>query len=144
MNSGVTRLLLTALSMLLACVEARSALFIDTFDSDQHARVGKGSERSSFANAPEAVGRERDVTVGRLRGNGQVDVSTGSGEHGLLVLETAGRALGAARVVWDGFDRSSRIRRTGLGGFDLTQNGLNHQFIFSAASDLGAKITIRV
>lgn len=142
--SGFLRRVTPAVLMVLP-LSGRAALSIDSFLTEQTARVGLSTTDYSSAAAPEVLGGERDIRVQRVSsGKGPVEAAAGIPEAGLFSLNTGILTRGVATLVWDGKDGKDCINYSGLNGFDLTQQGQNSLFSFSAGSDLGAQLRLRV
>ena len=132
--------------LLLGAVSAPGAVFIDSFETEQELRLEKPKKHkdSSSRIGDEILGGERDVTLRRLAGRGDLVAGVLQDDAGLFSLSADDGVRGLARIIWDGRDRSLNLKKGGLGAFDLTQSDANQKLVFSAISDLGALVTIRV
>ena len=123
----------------------RGALSIDSFLTEQTARIGTSTTDYSSLLAGEVLGGERDIRVQRVSsGKGPVEASAGIPESGLFSLNTGVATRGVATLVWDGKDAKDCVNYGGLNSFDLTQQGQNSVFSLTAGSDLGAQLRLRV
>lgn len=142
-----TKLLATATAGLALAALAQSEIIIDSFDTWQYAKVACYPDATNCVSqaAPEALGGERDLGVGRV--GGAMDCLFG--DVALTFPNAASLSCGpgveaCCHLFYDGFDNSSAINYTGLNGVDLTEGGLCNAFQFGTTSDLGANVDITV
>jgi hypothetical protein len=107
------------LAAIIAPYSAGAGIVIDSFDTPQPA-----SGDSTIA-APEAIGGFRTVFAASVSGDGTAVIGVA---HGLLLLEGTSTRWNAA-VFWDDGEPPF-----GLGGVDLTENGLNDRFLVRAGT----------
>ena len=143
------RLLLFGTVVLLGCQVARSAVVIDGFTTYQMVSVSGPpiGFKSAFQSAliTEAIGGERDLYVERTSANnGTVEMEVAGSGAGIASYNSGVRTTGNGLIVWDGVDGNQGIAMTGLGGFDLTQSGINTTFRLSRTSDLGGSLKLTV
>ena len=129
--------------------QASAAVVIDGFTTYQ--AVSVTGPPAGFMNAgnaaliAEALGGERDLYVERTSANsGSVTMEVAGSGAGIASYNSGVRTTGNGLIVWDGVDGNAAVAPTGLGGFDLTQGGLNTAFRISRTSDLGGSIKISV
>ena len=139
----------TGVLLLLAGHPLHSAVLIDGFTTYQNVSVSGPPPGFQFAfasiAAANALGGERDVYVERTSANsGTVAVEVAGAGSGIASYNSGIRTTGNGLIVWDGVDGNAVIAPTGLGGFDLTQNGANTAFRLSRTSDLGGSLKITV
>lgn len=143
------------LAVIAACFAAGGTAFgqaeLDTFNTEQFVEVSNAPLAFSVdaTAAPEVLGGERDIYVHRVTGSlagdlyGDVNLTIPNG----ATLSTGPGVIGSMHIVYDGADGNGgidAINYTGLGGLDLSEAGAYDSFTFSAASDLGVSVTIRV
>jgi hypothetical protein len=109
------------------------ALVIDSFGLDQgpytDSTPGGGSEKTITGgvggeivslSSLDVIGGARDLWTSMISGSGMSTVEVSAGT---LNFSTTAGTVGRAQVQWDGFDGSSAIDATGLGGIDFLFGG---------------------
>lgn len=143
-----TKLIMTLAAGFVLAAGAQAQSIIDSFETWQFAKVGYCPCASNCVStsAPEALGGERDLGVGRLEGSAMDSLF---GDVCLTFPCTASLScgpgvLGCMHISYDGFDNSIAINPTGLGGVDLTEGGACNAFVLLTTSDLGANVDVTV
>lgn len=123
-----------------------NGLSIDTFDvaTQSAAATSTQPQASSSANAPEAIGGERDLYVELTSPAGRIETVVNETTVGQIDFGSLGSSTGVRRVVWDGVDNSPSLNAVGLGGADLTVGGTQIGLDLNSGSDLGATGLIKV
>lgn len=143
MNNSLKNLLyLTTATVVLGAGSAQAASFtIDSFeeptgDTPQFVFVGliaDGADQFPFSEAPTggspftgAVGGYRDLSLEDVGGDTDFDSAAGivDGTAGTLAYFNGPGVFSTLKTQWDGQDNSPNLNITGLGGVDITQNGL--------------------
>jgi len=147
MRSGLRNLLMGVV-VILGSQRLQADYYIDTFETYQTTNVNftPSGYKSAFSykSAAEVVGGERDILVERISGTGQVRFDINSSIPYAATFASGPTIPGRGTLVWDGSDGLSTTNRTGLGGVDITQSGVNDKFLFGVTSDLGATLNITV
>lgn len=136
----------------LAASQAPAAyVYIDTFTSPtQTLEVAAGGPGSDYdyTNSTVAVGGEREALL--VRTNTSTDVTSfiaSSISNGITYASPA-TAFGYAQLTYDGIDGTNgagSINYAGLGSLDLTDGGINDQFLVRGGADVaGGQFIITV
>ncbi|HEY7490637.1 MAG TPA: PEP-CTERM sorting domain-containing protein [Candidatus Tectomicrobia bacterium] len=124
--------------MLLATTSAQALLIDDFSDLQTLSRDVTGTSLSNV-QALHALGGRRDaiVQVTSAPSSGccslDLDIAVG-GSDDVLSHSQAARVIGSSTIRWDG-DSSTALTKTGLGGVDLTEGGVNDHFAVKVLFD---------
>ncbi len=122
---------------------------IDSFDLTPQAVAVSSLVPATDANsmlAVEAIGGERDMSVELVSGPGDVEMRILHLDRPLLSFSADSGAVGRGVVSWDGIDSDGeQLDPIGLGGVDLTEDGVNLGIEFLQGADLpGGVLTLTV
>lgn len=131
-------------------VMGQSGTVIDSFNQTQQealAQTGGSTTDENSADAPEALGGERDLFVMLTSGTGSVQLRVlAFGVNPVLQFDNSAGVVGERTATWDGQDNDGDdLNPTGLGGVDLTDGGASTAFnLLIGADNPNGLVTIRV
>jgi len=135
-----------------AAGEAPAGVIIDSFSTPAGGqvvvdRVVDGQAVWNALDGQAVLGGSRELfsdKAGPSRGRPGVTVSANEFDTDLFSFDQyAASAIGSGRLVYDGY-ANGKLDHAGLGGFDLTEKGVNTGLLFTDLSVVGSGLTVTV
>lgn len=150
--SGPAAFAAWALVSFCACGEAAAGVIIDSFSGPAGGqvavdRVVDGQAVSNVLAGQTVLGGSRELFAdksGPSRGRPGVTVSANEYDGDLFSFDQyAASAIGSGRLIYDGAANGT-LNKAGLGGFDLTEKGVNTGLLFTDLTVVGQGLTVTV